>query len=147
LKDLDVRTYTAKPNEVERRWFVVDATGKPLGRLATRVADLLRGKKKPTFTPHVDTGDYVVVINAEKVMLTGRKLDDKYHYTHSGYPGGFKAEPYRRLMERKPEFVVEKAVTGMLPKNPLGRKIRSKLKVYAGPEHPHGAQNPEILEI
>jgi large subunit ribosomal protein L13 len=126
---------------------VVDATDKPLGRLASAVALVLRGKDKPTFTPHVDTGDFVVVINAEKIKLTGKKLDGKLFYSHSGIPGGFKSEPYRSLLERRPEFVIEKAVKGMLPKSPLGRKIRSKLKVYAGPYHPHAAQKPAPLEI
>jgi large subunit ribosomal protein L13 len=142
-----VRTYNAKSGELESRWFVVDATDKPLGRLASAVAVILRGKNKPTFTPHADTGDFVVVINAEKIKLTGRKLDGKLFYSHSGIPGGFKSETYRSLLMRKPEFVIEKAVKGMLPKSPLGRKIRSKLKVYAGPEHPHAAQKPAPLEI
>jgi large subunit ribosomal protein L13 len=132
---------------VQSRWFVVDATDKPLGRLASAIAVILRGKDKPTFTPHVDTGDFVVVINAEKIRLTGKKLDDKLFYSHSGIPGGFRSVPYRTLLKRKPAFVIEKAVKGMLPKSPLGRKIRSKLKVYAGPEHPHAAQNPTPLEI
>jgi large subunit ribosomal protein L13 len=140
-------TFNAKPAELERSWFVVDATDQPLGRLATRIADVLRGKKKPVFTPHVDTGDFVVVINAEKIRLTGNKLDKKLYQRHSGIPGGFKAEPYRRLLERKPEFVIEKAVKGMLPKNRLGRKIIAKLKVYSGPEHPHAAQKPDRLDL
>jgi large subunit ribosomal protein L13 len=142
-----VRTYCAKPGEVQSRWFVVDATDKPLGRLASAIAVILRGKDKPTFSPHVDTGDFVVVINAEKIKLTGKKLDDKLFYSHSGIPGGFKSEPYRSLLKRKPEFIIEKAVKGMLPKSPHGRRIRSKLKVYAGPDHPHAAQKPAPLEI
>lgn len=142
-----MRTYVAKTGELEGRWFLVDATDKPLGRLASAVAVILRGKNKPTFTPHTDTGDFVVVVNAEKVKLTGKKLDDKRFYSHSGAPGGFKAETYRNLIGRKPEFVIEKAVKGMLPKNSLGRKIRTKLKVYAGPDHPHAAQKPAPLEI
>ncbi len=142
-----MRTYTAKAGELEGRWFVVDATDKPLGRLASAVAVVLRGKNKPTFTPHTDTGDFVVVVNAEKVKLTGKKLDGKLFYSHSGAPGGFKSETYRSLMGRKPEFVIEKAVKGMLPKNSLGRKIHTKLKVYAGPDHPHAAQKPAPLEI
>ncbi len=140
-------TYNAKASEVERRWFVVDATEKPLGRLASTIASILLGKNKPIFTPHVDTGDFVVVVNADKVKLTGNKLDHKMYHRHSGAPGGLKSQPYSVLMERKPEFVIEKAVKGMLPKSSLGRKMRSKLKVYAGPTHPHAAQKPEALEI
>ena len=140
-------TFSAKASEVERTWYVVDATDLPLGRLATNVARVLRGKHKPIFTPHVDTGDFVVVINAAKVKLTGDKLNKKLHQYHSGVPGGFKALSYKLLMERKPEFVIEKAVKGMLPKNRLGRKQRSKLKVYAGPTHPHAAQQPQNLTL
>lgn len=140
-------TFSAKPSDVERRWFVVDATDKPLGRLASAVATVLRGKHKPIFTPHLDTGDFVVVVNAEKVKLTGRKLDGKYYHRHSGIPGGLKSEPYRKLMKQRPEFVIEKAVKGMLPKNSLGRRLHLKLKVYAGPDHPHTAQKPDPLEI
>jgi len=142
-----MQSYNAKPAEVERRWFVVDATGKPLGRLASQVAAVLRGKHKPTFTRHVDTGDFVIVINAEKIELSGDKLDKKFFYKHSGIPGGFRAEPYRALLDRKPEFAIEKAVKGMLPKSPLGRKMHKKLKVYAGPTHPHTAQKPEALTL
>jgi large subunit ribosomal protein L13 len=130
-----------------RAWFVVDATGKPLGRLASEVAAVLRGKHKPTFTPHVDTGDFVVVVNADKVVLTGNKLDQKHYYRHSGIPGGFRAESYRHLMARKPEFPIEKAVKGMLPKNVLGREMLTKLKVYATPDHPHAAQKPTPLTL
>ena len=144
---MNISTYSAKAAEVERRWFVIDAANKPLGRLASNVARILRGKHKPIFTPHVDTGDFVVVINADKVKLTGNKLDGKLYHTHSGVPGGFRSEPYRSLLDRKPEFVIQKAVKGMLPKNSLGRKMRSKLKVYAGPIHPHAAQKPESLDI
>jgi len=144
---MNISTYSAKAAEIERRWFVIDAANKPLGRLASNVARILRGKHKPIFTPHVDTGDFVVVINADKVKLTGNKLDGKLHHTHSGVPGGFRSEPYRSLLDRKPEFVIQKAVKGMLPKNSLGRKMRSKLKVYAGPIHPHAAQKPESLDI
>ena len=133
--------------EASRAWWVVDATDKPLGRLASEVAARLRGKHKPTFTPHVDTGDFVVVVNAHKVKLTGQKLDKKLYSHHSGIPGGFKQESYRHLLERKPTFPVEKAVTGMLPKNVLGRQMLSKLKVYATPDHPHAAQKPQVLEI
>ncbi len=133
--------------EKSRAWFVVDATGKPLGRLASEIAHVLRGKHKPTFTPHVDTGDFVIVVNAAKVKLTGNKLDKKFLYTHSGIPGGFKAEAYRHLLERKPEVPIEKAVRGMLPKNVLGRQMITKLKVYATPDHPHAAQKPQPLVI
>jgi large subunit ribosomal protein L13 len=128
-----------------RAWFVVDATGKPLGRLASEVAAVLRGKHKPTFTPHCDTGDFVVVVNAGKVLLTGNKLDQKHYYRHSGIPGGFRAESYRDLIARKPEFPIEKAVKGMLPKNVLGREMLTKLKVYATADHPHAAQQPKPL--
>ena len=130
-----------------RAWWVVDATGKPLGRLASEVARVLRGKHKPTFAPHVDTGDFVVVVNADKVLLTGNKLDKKFFYSHSGIPGGFKSESYRHLMARKPEFPIEKAVRGMLPKNVLGREMITKLKVYATPDHPHAAQKPQVLTV
>lgn len=142
-----MRTVSAKAEEVQRRWFVVDASEQPLGRLSTRVASILRGKHKPEFTPHVDTGDFVIVVNADKVKLTGAKLEDKLYQRHSGVPGGFRAEPYRHLMDRKPAFAIEKAVRGMLPKNPLGRKMGSKLKVYAGDNHPHAAQKPETLSL
>jgi len=138
-------TKSANPAEIEKKWFVVDATGMPLGRLASRVASVLRGKHTPAYTPHADLGDYVVVINAEKVALTGGKLDTKFYYKHSGIPGGFKAESYRLLMQRKPEFAIEKAVKGMLPKTPLGRAMHGKLKVYAGTTHPHTAQKPAPL--
>lgn len=140
-------TYNASIADVERRWLVVDATNKPLGRLASRVATILRGKHKPTFTKHVDTGDFVIVINADKVKLTGAKLDKKEYVTHSGIPGGFKSEAYGKLLKRRPELLVEKAVKGMFPNTPLHRQIRSKLKVYAGPTHPHTAQKPETLEF
>ena len=140
-------TFSAKASEVERKWFVVDASGQSLGRLASNVARVLRGKHKPIYTPHVDTGDFVVVINADKVRLTGDKLDGKSYQRHSGIPGGFKETPYRQLLSDKPAFVVEKAVQGMLPKNSLGRKMRSKLKVYAGPTHPHSAQQPDELKF
>ncbi|HCX65452.1 MAG TPA: 50S ribosomal protein L13 [Eubacteriaceae bacterium] len=140
-------TKMAKGNEVERQWFVVDATGKTLGRLASEVASILRGKHKPIYTPHVDTGDFVVVINAENIHLSGKKLDQKIYRKHSGYVGGMKETPYRKMIAEKPEFVIEKAVKGMLPHNVLGRKMAKKLKVYKGAEHPHGAQNPKTLEI
>jgi len=140
-------TKSTATGEIEKKWFVVDATGVPLGRLASRVASVLRGKHTPAYTPHVDTGDFVVVINAEKVALTGGKLDTKFYYRHSGIPGGFKAESYRLLMQRKPEFAVEKAVKGMLPKTPLGRAMHGKLKVYTGTTHPHAAQKPSALAL
>ncbi|MFW5991838.1 MAG: 50S ribosomal protein L13 [Halanaerobiaceae bacterium] len=140
-------TYMAKPDEVKRKWYVVDAEGRTLGRLATRIAEILRGKHKPEFTPHVDTGDYVIVINAEKIKLTGNKWEQKKFYSHSGYPGGIKETSYDKLVEKKPEFIIEKAVKGMLPHNKLGTKIFKKLKVYAGPEHPHQAQQPQELEL
>lgn len=140
-----MRTQSLQPDQVERRWHVVDATDVPLGRLASQVATLLRGKHRATFTPNADTGDFVVVINAEKIRLTGNKMNDKLYQTHSGIPGGFKAEPYRLLLARRPAIAIEHAVRGMLPKTKLGRKIRGKLKVYAGPQHPHAAQKPQPL--
>ena len=142
-----MKTYLAKPHAVERIWYVVDASGKPLGRLASEIAKILRGKHKPIYTPHVDTGDFVIVVNAEKVLLTGKKLDQKMYRRHSQYPGGLKETPYRQLMARKPEFAVYKAVKGMLPDNRLGRKMLKKLRVYAGPTHQHEAQKPERLEL
>jgi ribosomal protein L13, bacterial type len=142
-----VRTFSPKPADVERQWYVIDAKDVVLGRLASQVATLLRGKHKPIFAPHIDTGDFVVVINADKVVLTGKKLEQKKAYRHSGYPGGLRAMPYSELMEKRPDRAVEKAVKGMLPKNSLGRKMARKLKVYAGPEHPHQAQQPVPFEI
>ena len=142
-----MRTYTPKADEIEHRWWVVDATDKPLGRLATELARVLRGKHKPTYTPHLDTGDHVVVVNAEKVVLTGKKADQKTYFRHSGYMGGDKHIPFRRMIERHPERVIELAVKGMLPKNALGRVLRKKLKVYAGTEHPHQGQQPQPLDI
>jgi large subunit ribosomal protein L13 len=141
------KSFAAKPAEARdlRKWWVIDAEGKPLGRLASQIATVLRGKNKPTFTPHVDTGDFVIVVNAKKVLLTGRKLDQKLYVRHSGEPGGFRQEKYGDLLGRKPELPVLKAVKGMLPKNILGRELLSKLKVYAGPDHPHAAQKPEPL--
>ncbi len=137
-----MKTYSAKKSDVERNWVVVDAEGQVLGRLASRIALILRGKDKPIFTPHVDTGDFVVVVNADKVILSGNKLDEKVYYWHSGYPGGIKNIKAKDLLEKMPEELVRKAVKGMLPKNKLGRKIFNKLKVYAGPDHPHEAQQP-----
>ncbi|NLN42496.1 MAG: 50S ribosomal protein L13 [Clostridiales bacterium] len=142
-----MKTFMAKAEEVERKWYVVDADGKTLGRLASEVAKILRGKHKPIYTPHVDTGDHVIVINAEKVRLTGKKLDQKMYRRHSQYPGGLKEIPYRQLMETRPTLAVYQAVKGMLPKNSLGRKMLKKLRVYAGPDHKHEAQQPEMLEI
>jgi large subunit ribosomal protein L13 len=142
-----MKTRFAKKGEIERNWYVVDAKDKVLGRLATQIAVYLRGKHKAIFTPHVDTGDFVVVVNADKVRLTGRKLDQKIYYRHSTYPGGLKEESARSLLARKPEEVMREAVWGMLPKNRLGRKMLTKLKVYTGSDHPHGAQQPEILSI
>ncbi len=140
-------TYMAKPKEVDRKWYTVDATNKPLGRLASEIAQVLRGKHKPVFTPHVDTGDYVIVLNADRVLLTGKKLTQKHHYNHSGYPGGLKAVNYETLLKEKPEKAIEVAVKGMLPKNRLGRNMIKKLKVYAGEDHPHQAQQPEHWEL
>ena len=142
-----MKTYTAKPGEIERRWYVVDAEGQNLGRLATRIADTLRGKNKPQFTPHVDTGDFVVVVNAEKITVTGKKLDEKIYYRHSGYPGGLKQRTLREQLDRRPTEVLRKAVKGMLPRTRLGRAQLLKLKVYAGPEHPHEAQGPKPLPL
>ena len=140
-----MKTWNAKAEDVERRWYVVDAEGETLGRLATRIADTLRGKRKPEYTPHVDTGDYVVVVNAEKIAVTGKKMDDKLYYRHSGYPGGLRVRTLREQLDRRPTEVVRIAVKGMLPRNRLARRQITKLKVYAGPEHPHAAQNPESL--
>jgi large subunit ribosomal protein L13 len=142
-----MKTWNAKPGELERRWFLVDAEGRTLGRLATEIADALRGKRKPQYTPHVDTGDFVVVVNADKVAVTGKKLDDKIYYRHSGYPGGLKQRTLREELDRRPTEVIRKAVRGMLPRNRLGRAQLRKLKVYAGPEHPHEAQRPEPLTM
>ena len=142
-----MKTYMAKPAEVERKWYVVDATDMVLGRLASQVAMVLRGKNKPTFTPNVDTGDYVIIINADKVRLTGKKLDKKYSRYHTGYIGGLKEVQYKKLMAEKPEFVVYKAVKGMLPKNAIGRTMIKKLHVYAGNEHNHQAQQPVELKF
>ena len=142
-----MKTYNAKPGEVERRWYVVDADGQTLGRLATRIADTLRGKGKAQYTPHVDTGDFVVVVNAEKILVTGNKLDQKRYYRHSGYPGGLRSRTLREQLERRPTEVIRKAVKGMLPRNRLARQQLNKLKVYAGPDHPHEAQAPQPLEV
>jgi len=142
-----VKTYHAKPGEVEREWLLVDANDMVLGRLASRVAQILKGKNKPQYTPHVDTGDFVVVINAEKIRLTGNKMATKMAYRHSGYNGGLKETPISRMLERHPDRVITRAVKGMLPKNTLGRAMMKKLKVYAGPEHPHVAQGPRSINL
>jgi large subunit ribosomal protein L13 len=142
-----VKTYHAKPGEVEREWLVVDATDMVLGRLATQVAQILKGKTKPQYTPHVDTGDFVIVINAEKIRVTGNKAENKVYYSHSGYIGGLKEVSFARMLEKHPERIIEKAVKGMLPKNTLGRAMNRKLKVYAGPNHPHGAQKPREITL
>lgn len=142
-----MKTFMANANTVERKWYIVDADGMTLGRLASQVAAVLRGKNKPIFTPNCDTGDHVVIINASKVVLSGKKLDQKFYYHHSGFPGGLKETSYRKLMAEKPEFAVKHAIIGMLPKGPLGRQMAKKLRVYAGPEHEHEAQKPEVLEL
>ena len=142
-----MKTYMASPEKVERKWYVVDATGYTLGRLASEIANVLRGKNKPIYTPHIDTGDYVIVVNADKVKVTGKKLDQKIYYRHSDYVGGMKETTVREMMNKKPERVIEVAVKGMLPKGPLGRSMYTKLHVYAGPEHDHAAQKPEELKF
>jgi len=147
MHTLSPSTVSAKASDVDRRWFVVDAEGKALGRLASQIATILRGKNKPIYTPHCDTGDFVVVINAEKVKLTGAKLDQKHYYRHLGRPGGMLDIPYRALLVKRPTLAIEKAVKGMLPKNPLGRQMSTKLKVYGGTQHPHAAQKPEPLAL
>ncbi len=142
-----MKTFSAKPHEVKRDWFVIDADGKTLGRMATEIARRLRGKHKVEYTPHVDTGDYIVVVNAGKVRVTGNKTTDKIYYRHTGYPGGIRQETFEKLLARKPEQVIETAVKGMLPHNPLGRAMLRKLKVYPGAEHPHTAQQPQELNV
>ena len=142
-----MKSFMASPSTVERKWYVVDAADYTLGRLASEVANVLRGKNKPTYTPHIDTGDYVIVVNAEKIQVTGKKLDQKIYYHHSEYVGGMKEATLREMMQKKPEFVITHAVKGMLPKGPLGRQMLKKLHVYAGPEHNHAAQKPETLDI
>lgn len=140
-----MRTYTPRASEITRAWFIVDAEGQTLGRLATRIATVLRGKHKPTFTPHLDMGDHVIVINADRIVLTGSKAEQKLYHAHSGFPGGLRSVPFATMLERKPTQIVEAAVKGMLPKNKLGRQMGTKLKVYAGAEHPHAAQQPVSL--
>lgn len=142
-----MKTYYAKPGEVQREWLLVDATDMTLGRLASAVAQILRGKNKPTYTPHVDTGDFVVVVNCDKIKVTGAKVTDKIYTRYTGYPGGLRQETFQEAMEKHPERVIEKAVKGMLPKGTLGRQMAKKLKVYAGPEHPHQAQNPRKIDL
>jgi large subunit ribosomal protein L13 len=142
-----MKTYSAKPKEIEQIWYLVDAEGQNLGRLATRIADTLRGKRKPQYTPHIDTGDFVVVVNAEKIAVTGNKLAQKRYYRHSGYPGGLRFRTLAEQLERRPTEVLRKAVKGMLPRNRLARRQITKLKIYAGPKHPHEAQNPKPLQL
>ncbi|MEW5801434.1 MAG: 50S ribosomal protein L13 [bacterium] len=142
-----MKTFMAKEEDQKREWYVLDAQGEVLGRLATKAAMVLRGKLKPEFTPHVDTGDHVIIINAEKVLMTGRKLQQKLYYRHSGYPGGLKITPAHKMMKEKPEEIIRKAIRGMLPKNKLGREVYRKLKVYTGPDHPHEAQTPQVLKV
>ena len=142
-----MQTYMANPDKIERKWYVVDATDMTLGRLASEIAKVLRGKNKPVFTPHIDTGDYVIVTNAEKIKVTGKKMDQKMYYRHSDYVGGMKEATLKEMMAKKPEDVIKLAVKGMLPKGPLGRQMIKKLHVYAGPEHAHAAQKPEVLEF
>jgi len=144
---MTTKTYVATPATAERNWVVVDAAGQTLGRLATQIADALRGKRKPEYTPHIDTGDFVVVINAEKVVVTGNKRAEKRYYRHSGYPGGLKSRTFEEMMAKRPEEIIRIAVKGMLPRNRLARKQLTKLKVYAGPDHPHVAQKPQPMEI
>jgi large subunit ribosomal protein L13 len=144
---LSMKTYSAKPGEIARDWYVVDADGLTLGRLATLIADTLRGKRKPQYTPHVDTGDFVVVVNAEKIAVTGKKLDEKMYHRHSGYPGGLRSRSLREQLERQPTEVLRAAVKGMVPRTKLGRAQLTKLKIYTGPEHPHEAQAPTPLEV
>ena len=142
-----MKSYMARPLEVERKWYVVDAEGQTLGRLATEIARILRGKNKPQYTPHVDVGDFVVVVNADKVVVTGKKAEQKVYRRHSGYPGGLKETSYEQMMERRPTEILRRAVKGMMPKNRLARQQLRKLKIYAGPEHPHAAQNPQQYEV
>jgi len=142
-----MKTFVAKPETVKRDWYIVDAEGKTLGRIATEIASRLRGKHKAEYSPHVDTGDYIIVVNAEKVHVTGKKFTDKMYHAHSGFPGGIKSISFDKLIKRKPEMVIEAAVKGMLPKGPLGRAMFRKLKVYAGAEHAHAAQQPQVLDI
>ena len=147
MKNRIMKTFSAKATEIDQNWLIIDAEGQTLGRMATAIATRLRGKHKAEFTPHVDTGDYVVVVNAEKVCVTGNKAKDKMYYSHSGYPGGLKSIPFEKLIDKSPEKVIKLAVKGMLPKTPLGRSMFKKLKVYAGAKHPHEAQQPQALQL
>ncbi len=147
FRSISVKTESARNEDVTRTWYVVDATDQTLGRMASEIARILRGKHKPSFTPHVDVGDFVIVINAEKIHVTGNRLNDKMYYRHSGYPGGLRSASLKEMLAKKPEFVTREAIRGMLPKGPLGRQMLKKLKVYAGPEHPHEAQQPEPLSF
>lgn len=142
-----MKSYMANPSKIERKWYVVDATGHTLGRLTSEIAAILRGKNKPVFTPHIDTGDYVIVVNADKIKITGKKLEQKIYYRHSDYVGGMKETTLKEMLAKKPEYVIEHAIKGMLPKGPLGRQMMTKLHVYAGSDHKHEAQKPEVLEI
>ena len=142
-----MKTFVAKPSDRQRDWYVVDAQGKTLGRLATQIADVLRGKRKPTYTPHIDTGDFVIVVNAEKIVLTGLKSEQKVYRRYTGFPGGLREESFVRLLARRPEKIVEDAIRGMLPKSKMGRQMATKLKVYKGDKHPHQAQQPEVFEL
>lgn len=142
-----MKTFQGNPDNVEMKWYLVDAEGKTLGRLATQVASIIRGKNKPTFTPYADTGDFVIIVNADKIHVTGNKLNNKIYYRHSGYPGGIKQKTLKQMLETKPEEVLRLAIWGMLPHNKLGRKLMGKVKIYAGPEHPHAAQNPVLLSL
>ena len=142
-----MKTYMPKAADIQRKWYVVDAEGQLFGRVASQVASILRGKNKPTYTPNMDTGDYVIIVNADKVVMTGKKLDEKFYYHHSGYAGGLKATSFRKLLQEKPEFALRRAIVGMLPKGPLGRSMAKKLKVYAGPDYEQVAQKPEKLEL
>ena len=146
-EEIPLKTFMPKAADITRKWYVVDAEGQVFGRVASQVASILRGKNKPIYTPHVDTGDYVIIINADKIVMTGKKLDQKVYYHHSGYVGGLKETKYRKLLAEKPEFAIRRAVVGMLPKGPLGRQMARKLKVYSGSEHEHAAQNPEKIEL
>lgn len=142
-----MKSFMASPSTIERKWYVVDATDHTLGRFSAEIANVLRGKKKPIFTPHIDTGDYVIVVNADKIKVTGKKLEQKIYYNHSDYVGGMKETTLKEMLQKKPEYVIRHAVKGMLPKGPLGREMMTKLHVYAGAEHPHAAQKPEVLEV
>jgi len=147
MPTLNARTYVATPADRQRDWLLVDASGQTLGRLATQIADALRGKRKPVYTPHIDTGDFVIVVNAEKIVVTGAKRSEKRYYRHSGYPGGLRVRTFQEMLDRRPEEIIRRAVRGMLPRNRLARKQITKLKVYAGPEHPHAAQQPRPMEL